>query len=463
MSRGLAAVSPGFLLVVAATLGVACGGSQTSGRPRGAAGAADGDVAVAALPSRAPNVQPYPATREFALRLAQHRDLTSAGLTKELKLDSGTDAALTFNPTRVRHYAAIAEQLQLTDAEQALYQANGLVGVDHGQRYSMGSAYYAIYTRDLPVLITSDSILHALHRSYDEMLKQLELHVFSALLRDVLEAAHSELARQAPVLEGAALARSVQDLDVYLTVARKLLLGAADKTVTSRFGQDHTVKRLLADVASLRLLFPGRGAPIPLYGGTRYIDFSQFKPRGHYTQSEELQNYFRALMWLGRADTGFVLAPPAPGSGLKVQVDREQRNAALLALVLRASGGVQRLQSIADALDFLVGRSDSFTVPQMLAAIETARRVRCESPRIPEHPGAHPARAGGDPARRTADPFAGADVGPEHQHARGDAGGLPDVRTAVRAGRVLCSRNSCSTRSCSKERKSNARCPLVWT
>jgi hypothetical protein len=62
----------------------------------------------------------------------------------------------------------VHERLQLTDAELALYRDSGVVSVDHGQRYSMGSAYYAIYTRDLPLLITSDSILHALHRSYDE-------------------------------------------------------------------------------------------------------------------------------------------------------------------------------------------------------------------------------------------------------------------------------------------------------
>jgi hypothetical protein len=39
----------------------------------------------------------------------------------------------------------------------------------------------------------------------------------------------------------------------------------------------------------------------------RKLDFSQFKPRGHYnkviwTQEGErtLENYFRAMMWLGR-------------------------------------------------------------------------------------------------------------------------------------------------------------------
>ena len=30
------------------------------------------------------------------------------------------------------------------------------------------------------------------------------------------------------------------------------------------------------------------------------VDFSQFKPRGHYTESEKLKCYFRAMMYAGR-------------------------------------------------------------------------------------------------------------------------------------------------------------------
>ena len=32
------------------------------------------------------------------------------------------------------------------------------------------------------------------------------------------------------------------------------------------------------------------------YGGERYPDFSQFKPRGHYTKTPALKNYFRCMM-----------------------------------------------------------------------------------------------------------------------------------------------------------------------
>lgn len=59
----------------------------------------------------------------------------------------------------------------------------------------------------------------------------------------------------------------------------------------------------------------------------RELDFSQFKPRGHYEDSEELQRYFRATMWLGRTD--FRLIETLPDGS---QVFRRRQLNAVLAL-----------------------------------------------------------------------------------------------------------------------------------
>jgi hypothetical protein len=39
-----------------------------------------------------------------------------------------------------------------------------------------------------------------------------------------------------------------------------------------------------------------------LFGTKRRLDFSQFKPRGHYDGDPLLEGYFRAMIWLGRTD-----------------------------------------------------------------------------------------------------------------------------------------------------------------
>ena len=117
----------------------------------------------------------------FERYLAGYADLTAAELRAELAISDAPDPRLGFDPRTARYYAEVVRALKLTSAEQQLLARQGVVSVDHAQRYSMGSAYFAIYARDMPVLITTDSILHALHRSYDTILMQLEASMLTAL------------------------------------------------------------------------------------------------------------------------------------------------------------------------------------------------------------------------------------------------------------------------------------------
>src|SRR6185295_19401457 len=112
-----------------------------------------------------------------------------------------------------------------------------------------------------------------------------------------------------------------------------------------------------------------------IYGGKRAIDYSQFRPRGHYTEFEQLRNYFRALMWLGRADLGFNLSQPDPAAHMVVDTERELRDAALLTLLIDHTNGRKRLGGVSDAIDFLVGRADNLT-PEKLAGALSAAELR---------------------------------------------------------------------------------------
>jgi hypothetical protein len=325
----------------------------------------------------------------FEEHLKKYGDLTYPALEKELNLKGASDAPLTFDPTTLKHYDVVAKELKLTAAERDIFKRRGFVSVDHRQRYSMGAAYFAIYARDLPVLITTDSVLHALHRSYDEMLKTLEVAWFKRALEQVLTKTHEELEKQKRGRPSGALAESLGDVDLYLTVARNLLAGGGaplsavtgDRfsdtwdgalAVSSRFGQDARALEILRFIASLRLQVPDGGPGTPIYGGHRYIDYSQFRPRGHYNESNDLKRYFRAVMWIGRADLGFVLTPPPPVSQLRVDAARERRSAALLGLTLRSAGELGRLQSVSHVIDFMVGRSDDTSVGDVLAAVDAA-------------------------------------------------------------------------------------------
>lgn len=310
------------------------------------------------------------------------------GLTAEKLLASAAPRQylpkLSFDPLDAAFYGTVVQRLGMTESEQRRLRETGFVSIDHGQRYSFGSMYFSIYTCDLPVLVTTDSILHAMHRSYVDLMKEIEGSYFAATLADVLKSCHDELGK-AWFLRGDAR-KSYQDVDLYLTVARNLLEGAGAPEgpqnhphidawdgallVHSQLKQDDAALKILKLVQSHHMQSLAQRDVMEIYGGERAIDFSQFKPRGHYAESPHLSRYFRAMMWLGRADTGWNVLPVDPQSGLVSDSSRELRNCVLLTQLLKSSGANVRLDRMDAILDFLVGASDNLTPGQMELLLE---------------------------------------------------------------------------------------------
>lgn len=320
------------------------------------------------------------ARQEYERLLERYPDWTFQQLQEHLKLESYQAQRLSFDPEQAAHYDAICRSLQMTEPEQAKFKTNGFVVVDPKQRHSFGSVYYQIYASHLPVLVTTDSVLHAWHRSYDNLLRELESEILMPALASLLKDCHERLEHDVRLLDVRATTASDQDVDLYLTVARNLLAGAGDQQwdgkliVPSVLEQDGDAIGRLADIKSLRLQVPFDPAGCTnIYGGRRCVDYSQFHPRGHYNKSTALQNYFRCLMWLGRADCGFNVLPVDPSAGIDVDWRRELRDAALLSQLVRDSGNDQRLNSISSILQLLVGESDNLTVAQMLTLFESEK------------------------------------------------------------------------------------------
>jgi hypothetical protein len=131
--------------------------------------------------------------------------------------------------------------------------------------------------------VSLDSVIHAVHRSYDAALKGIEYSTLSPTLKQLLADMQAALASGA----GGDLGTEVRaDVDLYLTVARQLLGDTAAAPVAG------------ADMAQIpQLITYAKQADgihtISLFGKLRDVDFSQFKPRGHYANDPILEPYFR--------------------------------------------------------------------------------------------------------------------------------------------------------------------------
>lgn len=135
------------------------------------------------------------------------------------------------------------------------------------------------------------------------------------------------------------------------------VLARPTKTITTDLNQDDRVAETMVAIASEQL------QRFSLFGRVREVDFSQFKVRGHYENSERLKKYFRAMMWCGRIDLRIAEIPcetsPAKSS------PRELGAAIVLYNLLKQSGKFEQWQQFDQLLQTFVGRTDSMTFAQL--------------------------------------------------------------------------------------------------
>ncbi|MGB1014991.1 MAG: DUF3160 domain-containing protein, partial [Nannocystaceae bacterium] len=252
----------------------------------------------------------------------------------------------------------IADYAGMTPAHDTLLAKNGFVAVSSDTTWSFSTTYLDLYYNDLPVLITTDSVLFALHKSFDSILLSFERHYLVPEVDNMLAGMHAEL--KAKVTGGQlpeALDQAARDMDMYVTVGRRLLSGEAVASIHG--GEiDDEVERIMGAVMSEQPL------GIQLFGSGYTYDFSQMRPRGHYENDPVLERYFQAMIWLGRTDMAMVVFD----EDQTPKFNRRGVEAAFLANVLLEDGGARKSwERVDNVLVRLIGERDSMNPTDMFA------------------------------------------------------------------------------------------------
>jgi len=273
------------------------------------------------------------------------------------------EAGIARSSTQPAYLDSIDKVYALTAYEKELLANHGFVVTSRLSKASFMEGYAEIFHADLPVFVSADAILHAVHMSYDAILMDIERSMLLAFVDSLLTALHQQLPALAARYSSDTLMQTMlRDVDVYLTVPR-ILLGQA---VQPYFYENrNTVDQLIT------LVKGQKPAEIKLFGEVaRTMDFSQFTVRGHYTQSPELSRYFQAMMWLGRTEI-WLLAPQSvvpPPSDADIQ--RQTIDAALIVEALAGARAVALLDTIDSTIRFLVGEPDNVTVTQIKSVMD---------------------------------------------------------------------------------------------
>ncbi|MCX6149292.1 MAG: DUF3160 domain-containing protein [Ignavibacteriales bacterium] len=261
------------------------------------------------------------------------------------------------------YFDSISIKYNLTEQEKSLIQKNGFMVSERLSHNTFGDAFFDIYQKDLPVYVSTDAILHAFHRSYDRILKDVELGFLILKLENLLTQMHSQLpSLEATYSNNPAMEQKLKDVDVYLTVPLKLLTGTATPYYSSN---NNVINEIMS------LIEKEKPADYAIFSNScRTIDFSQFKPRGHYVDEHlpQLAKYFRTMMWLGRieiylsASRSFPFPCPTPTFE---DIQRQIIDAVLISELFEQSNVSSIYDDIENVLEFFIGHPDNVTLPNV--------------------------------------------------------------------------------------------------
>jgi Protein of unknown function (DUF3160) len=263
------------------------------------------------------------------------------------------------NSENAIYYDSVSIKYELTNDEKSLIAKNGFVVSERLQQGSFGHQFEDIYHKDLPVYISSDAILHAFHASYDKILKNTELDILINKVDELLTALQINFpAFKSKFSTHTDLDVELNDLDVYLTVAKRLLKGNADPHNLENI---EIINGLISDIESEDFVTR------QLFSETkRKIDFSQFKPRGHYVDENypQLANYFQTMMWFGKIELYLI----APSALVKVPIEDVQRQiiiSSLFSELIALSNSHELFDEIEFIIKTFVGDQDNVTLPDL--------------------------------------------------------------------------------------------------
>jgi hypothetical protein len=326
---------------------------------------------------------------------------------------SAPDYLLPLDLNEVTNFGEVEATFYLTESQKQLLQENGFVVIPwHGD--DIVQPYETLKAREIPIFVTSDTLLHLYHIQFNEILKRLEEEEFFDELIDMSLAMMDRAMQDYESFGGGDLKEAAKRNVAYFAVALSLLQtpteGYDEEAVKQEIEQwneeyyweeprefkplkevnftvpSYVVGEVNEEIENIEAHEDFRPSAIfnshgdcQCFSPCCYCeDYSQYVPRGHYTRSEALKRYFKTMMWYGRM--AFLLK----GGDDALITEEDARIATIQASLISAelpSVSLQAQQSnltscwdvwdrIYSVTSFFVGTADDLTPYEYLGAME---------------------------------------------------------------------------------------------
>jgi len=279
---------------------------------------------------------------------------------KEIKIHTSMEHyKLPLNLRNVENMDTVENEFNLTEKQKDFLKENGFVIVDYGKIDDISKVYTNMIANNIPIFITSDTLLHLYHIQFNEILKAIEEREFfdniTEISRAMLEKSKDDYAMYDNNTLKEAARRNVAFFAVALAILQEniKLPSYVKKEVNEEL--KHISEHSGFEESAI----------------FHYIeDYSQYLPRGHYTQSEKLKRYFKAMMWYGRM--AFLIR------GSDIISEKDAKIATLQAILIsidltNVSIGGKKAEEIWERIysitSFFVGAADDLTPYEYIDSI----------------------------------------------------------------------------------------------
>lgn len=241
----------------------------------------------------------------------------------------------------VRQFKKVDDNLRqmLTEKNFAIVQAS------HEQLFHVYDHNHYQY---VPQFVTTDAYLQLMHKHLSTTLQKVEEAKFIKLITELLKTTYETARRYEQEVTDEHLLKSAQWATTYLAVGYTLITGKAQAVPEPMSGMyKNEISKIQAATGNESEFL-----------NSNTIQYSQFKPRGNYTKTEELEKYFRCVKWLNTAP-------------MYIDNDETFLSAVLIASFIKNSPEVLKaFERYNQAILFIVGEEDNLSMTNLIASVD---------------------------------------------------------------------------------------------
>jgi len=317
--------------------------------------------------------------------------------------------------TEITNLSEIDSQFQLGANQKELLQQNGFVVIPWSGD-DIVEPYTAMKEQGVPIFVTSDTLLHLYHIQFNEILKRIEEEEFFDQLIDMSQAMLERSIQDYNTFTDPDLKEAARRNVAYFAVGLQLLQTPTEdydearlKAEIEQWNREHPYdEKEFKPIRQVSFSIPNYVTseveeeiknieehegfkPSAIFNSDTDCacdapccyceDYSQYVPRGHYTRSETLKRFFKAMMWYGRmafllkggdaSECAALEGPLITEQDARLATIQASLISAELSSVEVGDGTAQEIwDRIYSVTSFFVGTADDLTPYEYLGAME---------------------------------------------------------------------------------------------